>query len=113
MTTFRKLLALVLLTASLSLAALAQRETLLIAASPNEGAVNIYQPDDAKLQLKKSISVSKAPGQLCINAAGTNVYVTDAPGKVITAVDLNQLAVIGTFTDPEMKGPDSCATSSD
>src|SRR5436190_23281156 len=104
MAVFRKLRALVLLAASLSLAAHAQREPLLIASSPNEGAVNVYQPDDAKLKLKKSVPVSKAPGQLCLDPAGTKVYVTDVPGKVITAVDLDQLAVSGTFTDREMQG---------
>jgi YVTN family beta-propeller protein len=98
---------------SLTAAALAQREPLLIASSPSEGAVNVYQLDDAKLKLKKSIAVSKAPGQLCLDPGGAKLYVVDAPGKLVTGVDLEQQAVIGTFTAPELKGPDGCTVSPD
>ena len=102
-----------LLVACFSAAATAQHEPLLIAASPSEGVVNLYQTDDAKLKLKKSIPVSKAPGQLCMDASGSKLYVVDSPGKTISAIDLDQQAVIGVFADPDLKAPDGCAVSPD
>jgi len=97
----------------LPLTAFAQREPLLIASSPNEGAVNLYQPDDAKLKLKKSIPVSKSPGLLCLDATGTKLYVVDLGAKLVSAIDLEQQAVTGTFSDPDLKAPDGCAVSPD
>ena len=91
----------------------AQREPLLIASSPSEGAVNLYVPDDAKLKLKKSIPVSKTPGQLCLDAPGSKLYVVDAAAKLVSKLDLEQQAVTGTFSDPDLKSPDGCAISPD
>ncbi len=97
----------------LTATALAQREPLLIASSPNEGAVNLYTTDDAKLKLKKSIPVSKAPAQLCLDPAGTKVFVTDYQNKVITGIDLDQQTATGAFTDPDLNQPDGCTVSPD
>jgi DNA-binding beta-propeller fold protein YncE len=87
----------------------AERAPLLAGSFPEQEVVNLYRLDGPQLALEKSIPVGKGPGRMC--SAGNVLYVVTGSGAV--AIDVPTRTLVGTFGDPEVKGPFGCVVSPD
>jgi len=108
-----RLLLLFLLCLLVTVPALAQHGTLLAAAVPADGVVNLYQVNGSQLQLTKTVQVGKTPGQMCLDPAGSTLFVGQQDPKGASAIDLNSKAVARTFSDAGLEAPDGCVVSPD
>jgi DNA-binding beta-propeller fold protein YncE len=89
----------------------AQHRPVLAVTVPSQESVSLFDVNGARLSLKKSVPVGKAPGRMCADAAGTTMFVGTASG--IAAIDLATLAVTATMTDGSMKSLFGCVVSPD
>jgi YVTN family beta-propeller protein len=97
----------------ITMPALAQQAPMLAAAVPADGVVNLYQVSGPQLQLAKSVPVGKTLGQMCLDPAGSTLFVGKLDPKGVSAIDLNSKTVAGTFSDADLQVPDGCAVSPD
>jgi DNA-binding beta-propeller fold protein YncE len=102
---------LVAIVCTLAPGAPAQHRPLLAVTMPAQESVSLFEVDGARLTLKKSVRVGKAPGRMCADPAATTLFVGTAAG--LAAVDLASQAVTVTMTDSSMKNLFGCVVSPD
>ena len=93
--------------------ALAQHATILAAAVPADGVVNLYQVNGTQLQLTKTVPVGKTLGQMCLDPTGATVFVGKQDPQGVSAIDLKSQALGVTFSDADLQTPDGCVVSPD
>lgn len=88
-------------------------DTLLVVVNRAPESVSLYKAAGPSLTLVKTLPAGKAPREVCVSPDGRRAYVTNQGGTSVTAVDLDEAAVVATITSPEMKAPDGCVVSPD
>jgi len=68
---------------------------------------------DPALKLEKVLPVGKAPNEVCMSPNGKRAYFGNRGDISVTAIDMDNLAVASTITDPAMINPDGCAVTAD
>ena len=91
--------------------ALAQRAPILAVADQTQDAVNLYEVNGPTLKLKKTVPAGKSPGRMCLDSAGTTLFVANASGA--QAIDLTGQTPGASFTDSGIKRTFGCIVSRD
>src|SRR5258708_26871010 len=73
----------------------------------------VFPDGDPILRLLKVLPVGKGANEVCLSPAGDRAYVSNRGDISVTALDLKNLSVASTITEPEMKNPDGCIVSAD
>jgi YVTN family beta-propeller protein len=111
----RYLLFLFLNAASLSYAA---AESRVVVVNGGDATVTIYaavrmSTTDQTLKLLRILPTGKGPQETCVSPDGKRAYVSNRADISVTVVDLDNLAIASTITDPAMKNPDGCVVTAD
>jgi DNA-binding beta-propeller fold protein YncE len=89
----------------------AQRGPMLAVADQSQDAVNLYDVNGPALKLKKSVPAGKSPGRMCLDSAGTTLFVANATGA--QAIDLASQTPAEGFADSGIKRTFGCIVSLD
>jgi YVTN family beta-propeller protein len=92
-------------------AARAQHVSILAVADQTQDAVNLYEVNGPALKLKKAVPAGKSPGRMCLDSAGTTLFVANASGA--QAIDLATQSSGASFTDAGIKRTFGCIVSRD
>src|SRR5437868_5351750 len=76
-------------------------------------AAPVFPSGDSILKLQKILPIGKGANEVCISPSGKRAYVSNRGETSVTVLDLENLSVAATITDPEMKNPDGCIVSAD
>ena len=95
----------------LTTTASAQHPPILAVADQTQDAVNLYEVNGPALKLKKAIPAGKSPGRMCLDSAGTTLFVANASGA--QAIDLAGQTPDASFTDSGIKRTFGCIVSRD
>jgi len=96
----------------------AAEKSVIVVVNSGDGTASIFAPalitnNDPTLKLLRVLPVGKTPNEVCISPSGTRAYVGNRGDVSVTVLDLEQLTVAATISDPEFKSPDGCLVSAD
>lgn len=89
------------------------RDKLLVVVNRAPQTVTIYKVAGKDLTPVKSLPVGKTPREVCLSPDGTTAYVSNAEDNTISVIDLKNMAVAFTISDPRIRYPDGGAVSPD
>jgi YVTN family beta-propeller protein len=95
------------------------QNSVVVVANSGDSTASVYSPaqvfpgGDTTLKLLKVLPVGKTPNEVCISPAGRRAYVSNRGDISVTVLDLENLTVSSTISDPELKSPDGCIVSAD
>ena len=95
------------------------QNSIVVVANSGDSTASVYSPaqvfpgGDTTLKLLKVLPVGKTPNEVCISPAGKRAYVSNRGDISVTVLDLENLSVSSTISDPELKSPDGCIVSAD
>jgi YVTN family beta-propeller protein len=89
------------------------RDSLLVVVHRAPGTVGIFKVVDKDITLLKTLPVGKTPREVALSPDGRRAYVSNQEGLSVTVIDLEKMAVAGTISDPNLKGPDGGLVSRD
>jgi len=96
----------------------AAQNSLVVVVNGGDATATVYEAvrmstTDQTLKLLKVLPTGKGPQETCISPDGKRAYVSNRSDISITVIDLDNLAVASTISDPGMKNPDGCLVSAD
>jgi YVTN family beta-propeller protein len=96
----------------------AAQTSLVVVVNGGDATATVYEAvrmstTDQTLKLLKVLPTGKGPQETCISPDGKRAYVSNRSDISITVLDLDNLAVVSTISDPGMKNPDGCLVSAD
>lgn len=91
--------------------AIDQHASTLAVADQTQDSVNLYEVNGPTLKLKKTVPAGKSPGRMCLDPAGTTLFVANASGA--QAINLANQSSGPSFTDPAIKRTFGCIVSRD
>jgi YVTN family beta-propeller protein len=96
----------------------AAQDSLVVVTNGGDATATVYaavrmSTTDQTLKLLKVLPTGKGPQELCLSPDGKRAYVSNRSDISVTVIDLDNLTVASTISDPGMKNPDGCLVSAD
>lgn len=96
----------------------AAQDSLVVVINGGDATASIYaavrmSTTDQTLKLLKALPTGKGPQETCLSPDGKRAYVSNRSDISVTVIDLDNLAVVSTISDPGMKNPDGCVVTAD